>query len=440
MASLLLYMSDYYEVEQPPHMEKAVLIGLVRNMESEAEEALSLEELHRLSASAGAEVVNKRLVRLRNPHPATLISKGLLEELAMWADLKDAESVILDEDVSPAQQRNLEKAFKKKIITRSALILDIFATHAQTRAAMTQIEIAQLRYMQPRLIGAGIASAKMGGVATSGGIATRGPGETQLEVDRRAIRRRLQMLEKTLERIQKQRATQRARRQKAGLPLVGIAGYTNAGKSTLLNRLTDAGVLAEDRLFATLDTTVRNLTLPGGMEVGLIDTVGFVSKLPPDLVAAFHATLEEIAYADLILHVVDTTSPRLEMEFQTTREIFEELGCQKTPRLTVWNKIDQMEDAMQLADRVATHQPAVAISALKGEGIDELLHALEREILSQGHFVRLLIPYDEYHLVAQIHREGKVLETRDLEEGKYVECRLPESLAQTLQPYRAEEA
>jgi GTP-binding protein HflX len=269
-------------------------------------------------------------------------------------------------------------------------------------------------------------------------IATRGPGETQLEVDRRRIRERVHRLEQSLKEIARQREIQRGKRRRSGLPLVGLVGYTNAGKSTLLNRLTQAGVLAEDRLFSTLDTTVRTLELPGGLEVGLIDTVGFVSKLPPDLVAAFRATLEEIQYADLILHVVDSTSPRLTAEFAATDEILKTLKCEGTVRLTVWNKIDLIQDPIEIHALSGRHTPAVAISALEGRGIGELLADMERLVLEQGHHAILLIPYDHYDLVARIHREGRVLETRDLPEGKLMRCRLAPHLATSFDQYQLE--
>ncbi|NQU42186.1 GTPase HflX, partial [bacterium] len=264
-------MSQLHPTDNPPQAERAALIGLRRNRGTEKDTDLSLAELARLVDSAGGEVVDTQVVHLRNPHPATLISKGLLERLVPWAEMADADLVILDDDLSPVQQRNLEKQFGRKVITRTELILDIFATHAKTRESMTQVELAQLKYHMPRLVGAGIASARMGGVA--GGIATRGPGETQLEVDRRRIRTRVTQLERNLKEIARQRQVQRQRRLSSGMPLVGLVGYTNAGKSTLLNRLTQAGALAENRLFSTLDTTVRYLSLPGGLEVGLIDTV-----------------------------------------------------------------------------------------------------------------------------------------------------------------------
>ena len=416
--------------------ERAVLVGFLRGKATAEDAQLSLAELARLVSSAGGEVVEGQVIHLRVPSPATLISKGHLESLVAWAERLEADLVVLDDDMTPAQQRNLEKAFGRRVLTRTEIILDIFATHAKTRESMTQVELAQLRWRASRLIGASIATAKMGGASAR--IATRGPGETQLEVDRRRIRERVHRLEQSLKEIARQREIQRGKRRRSGLPLVGLVGYTNAGKSTLLNRLTQAGVLAEDRLFSTLDTTVRTLELPGGLEVGLIDTVGFVSKLPPDLVAAFRATLEEIQYADLILHVVDSTSPRLSAEFTATDEILKTLKCEGTVRLTVWNKIDLIEDPIEIHALSGRHAPAVAISALEGSGIGELLADMERLVLEQGHHAILLIPYDHYDLVARIHREGRVLETRDLPEGKLMRCRLAPHLATSFEQYELE--
>lgn len=320
------------------------------------------------------------------------------------------------------------------MLTRTEVILDIFASHAKTRESMTQVELAQLRYRASRLIGAPIATARMGGASAR--IATRGPGETQLEVDRRRIKERVRRLELSLKEIARQRDVQRQKRRRSGLPLAGLVGYTNAGKSTLLNRLTRAGVLAEDRLFSTLDTTVRVLTLPDGLEVGLIDTVGFVSKLPAELVAAFRATLEEIAYADVILHVVDSVSPRLTAEFVATDEILETLGCQATPRLVVWNKTDLIADPVEIRALTGRRNPSVAVSALEGAGIEGLLAETERLILENGRHAVLLIPFDRYDLVARIHRESQVLESRDVAEGKLLRCRLAPHLAAATEPYR----
>jgi GTP-binding protein HflX len=376
---------------------------------------------------------------LRDPSPATLLSKGHVEDIAAWAGASDADLVALDSEMSPVQQRNLEKAFDCRVVTRTEVILDIFAQHAKTRESMTQVELAQLRYRMPRLVGASIATARMGGVGSSGGIATRGPGETQLEVDRRRIRERVGRLEKTLKEIVQHREIQRRKRQRAGLPMVGLVGYTNAGKSTLLNRLTDAGVLTEDRLFSTLDTTVRTLSLPSGMQVGLIDTVGFVSKLPPMLIAAFRATLEEIVYADLIVHVVDSTSHRRAVEVSSTDEILGELGAEATPRLTAWNKTDLIDDSVVVNALTLNRPPAVAVSALTGQGIENLLSEIERMILALGHVAILRIPYDRYEVVARLHREAQVLEARDAPEGKFLRVRLSPQLEGIVEPFRVDQ-
>jgi len=419
-----------------PAPERAVLVGIQRDSSTRQETEESLAELVRLFTDAGGEVLDTRTVQLRDPCAATLLSKGHVENLALWIESSECDLVVFDDEVSPVQQRNLEKAFGCRVLTRTMVILDIFATHAKTREAMTQVELAQTRYFKTRLVGSSIASAKMGGASAR--IATRGPGETQLETDRRHVREHIRRLEETLKIIVQHRRTQRQRRQQTGLPIVGIVGYTNAGKSTLLNTLTHANVLAQDRLFCTLDTTVRNLTLPNGMETGLIDTVGFINKLPTTLVAAFRATLEEITYADVILHLVDASSPRLDIEFDATDAILRELGCENAPRLTVWNKIDLLDDPVAVNALPLRRVPAVAISALTGQGLDTLLEETQRLLLAAGRIAFVRIPYDHYAQVARLHRETQVLESRDTPEGKLLRCRVSPQLEHLVAPYRIE--
>lgn len=427
-------MTDLHETGLKFEPDWAAVIGIQKNGETLAEAEESLAELERLIDSADAITVCSKVIRLRNMSASVYLSKGHMEDLYDWGHAQDCDCFIIDDEFSPVQQRNLETFFKCPVLTRTHVILNIFALHARTNEAMTQVELAQLRYNMPRLVGAGIASAKGGG--SSARIASRGPGEKQLEVDRRAARARVQKLEKTLKNIEVQRETQRQRRMKKPLPLVGIIGYTNAGKSTLLNQLTNANILAEDKLFATLETTVRTLRLPSGLEVGLIDTVGFVNKLPPTLLAAFRATLEETVYADLILHVADSTSARLDIEFQATRDILEEIHCADTPRLTVWNKIDQMDDPVRIEHLTLEHPPAVAISALTGEGTDKLLAEIERIVMEAGQHVILSIPHDRYDLVTRLHNECQVLETRSTAEGTLIHCRTSPHMEGVIEPYK----
>lgn len=421
--------------------EKAFLVGLQRPNQTHQDAEESLAELARLLDSAGGIEAGRRIVHLREFKAATLIASGAVEEIAASADAHDCDLIVFDDDLSPMQQRNLEKVMKRRTLTRTELILDIFALHAKTRESMLQVELAQTKYFMPRLVGRSIATAKMGGIAAGGqgGIATRGPGETQLEMDRRNARVRIKRLEDSLKEIKRQRETQRARRRRSGMPVVGVVGYTNAGKSTLLNRLTNAGVLVENRLFSTLDTTVRVLALPNGMEVGLIDTVGFVNKLPTTLVAAFRATLEEAAYADLILHVVDSTSVRQEIEFAATDKILREIGADAVPRLTVWNKVDLMDDPIAVNALTLQRKPAVAISALTGWGIKALLEETQQMILAQGVTATLLIPYARYDLVARLHRECQVLESRETAEGQLLRVRLTPPLVKPTEEFRVDD-
>lgn len=375
--------------------ETVVLVGIDTG-EFDAE--VSIRELEELADTAGADVAAVLTQKRDAPDKATAIGTGRLEELRVLCENAGVELVIFDCELNATQHRNLEDALPCRVIDRTTLILDIFAGRARSAEGRLQVELAQLQYLLPRLAGQGAAMSRLGG-----GIGTRGPGESQLETDRRHIRRRITALRQQLERVEQQRETRRARRKKDGLCTVAIVGYTNAGKSTLLNALTSAGVLAEDRLFATLDPTARALRLPDGRQVLLIDTVGFVRRLPHHLVEAFRSTLEEAAQADVLLNLCDASSPEAEEHLAVTRKLMEELGCTGRPVLSVLNKCD-----------IAPALPAVSgrntlrISAKTGEGIPALLEAIAAALPPDRRRVTLLLPFSEGGLAERCRREGAV--------------------------------
>ncbi|HEX3621814.1 MAG TPA: GTPase HflX [Acidimicrobiales bacterium] len=383
--------------------ETVVLVGVAIPPVSVSEAELSLEELAALADTAGADEADRVLQRRSEPDAATFVGKGKAEELRDLSNTVDADTVIFDDELSPAQSRNLEKILGRTAIDRTALILDIFAQHAHTQEGKAQVELAQLRYRLPRLRGKGITLSQQ-----AGRIGTRGPGETQLEVDRRRLVRRVTKLESDLKELRKNRRTQRKARARSRLPTVTIVGYTNAGKSTLLNRLTDAGVLVQDRLFATVDPTTRRLDLPGGERVLVTDTVGFVRKLPHQLVQAFRSTLDEVAEADLLIHVVDASTPDPAAHMDAVRRVLRDIGADDVPELLVFNKADlaDPDEARRLAQR---HPGSVLLSATTGQGIDTLLAAVGERLRSMTHVVELVVPYDRGDVVAAVHRQGEVV-------------------------------
>jgi GTP-binding protein HflX len=380
----------------------------------------SLDELARLSDTAGVEVTGRVVQILRDGiHPATFIGSGKVAEVKDQVTATNAQAVIFDDDLSPAQQRNLEKAFGVKVIDRSQLILDIFAQHAKSLAGKLQVELAQLEYLRPRLTRQWTHLSRLGG-----GVGTRGPGETQLEVDRRRLRERIATLRRRLEDVARTRALQRHERARVPFPCVALVGYTNAGKSTLMNTLTHAGVLVEDKLFATLDPTSRRLDLPGGQPVMLIDTVGFINKLPHQLVDAFKSTLEEVRSADLLLHVVDATHPRWDEQKAVVEQVLEEIDAGGKPVLTVFNKLDRVavetEDEQTLPWRFphvsagdngdGEAQDVFGISALTGLGVASLLHGVDRWLEHGREVVQVDLPFAAGKTLAWLRRSGKVLE------------------------------
>jgi GTP-binding protein HflX len=409
--------------------EKIVLVGVTVPPDTVEDTETSVDELALLVDTAGADEVARVYQRRQAPDPPTYVGKGKAEELREVALATDCDTVVFDNELTPAQQFNLEKLLGRTAIDRTAVILDIFAQNAHSQEGKAQVELAQLRYRLPRLRRrAGALSQQAGGMSAAGGarIGTRGPGETQLEVDRRRIVRRIHKLEADLRDIERHRDTQRKAQRRGQLEKVVIVGYTNAGKSTLLNRLTDAGVLVEDRLFATLDATTRRLSLPGGETVLLTDTVGFIRKLPHQLVEAFRSTLDVAVDADLMIHVVDASAPDVPGNMVAVREVLGQIGAGEVPELLAFNKSDLAPD--EAARLVKAHEGSVAVSAVDGEGIDLLLATVGDRLRSLGTVVELVIPFDRGDLLAAAHRAGEVLEEEAGEGGMHVRGRFDEAV------------
>jgi GTP-binding protein HflX len=400
--------------------ERIVLVGVAIPPVTLEEVESSLDELALLVDTAGADVVARVVQRRDAPDPATYVGKGKAQELHEVSEAVDSDTVVFDDELSPAQQRNLEKILGRTAIDRTAVILDIFGQNARTQEGKDQVELAMLRYRLPRLRGRGKSLSQQGG-----GIGTRmGGGETKLEVDRRRLLRRMQRLEQNLRELTLTRRTQRKARARGRLQTVSLVGYTNAGKSTLLNRLTDAGVLVEDRLFATLDPRTRRLQLPGGESVLLSDTVGFIKKLPHGLVEAFKSTLEVVSESDLLVHVVDSAAPDPEAQMEAVRTVLQEIGAQDVPELFAFNKADITPEAKFLAQ---AHPGSVAVSAVTGDGIDLLLDAIGDRLRSMANVVELVVPFERGDVIAALHREGQVLTEQHEEGGTRLRARLDSS-------------
>jgi GTPase len=417
------------EVDLGRVRQRALLVGTTYGTDSVEEAEVSLEELALLAETAGAEPVHTELQRRRTPDPATYIGKGKAEELKGVSQALDVDVVIFDDELTPAQQRNLERLFARDVVDRVALILDIFAQHAHSQEGMVQVELAQLRYRMPRLRGRGLELSQQGG-----GIGTRGPGETQLEVDRRRIQRRITKLERDLEQLARTRATQRKARRRRALLRIALVGYTNAGKSTLLNRLTHAHVLVEDRLFSTLDPTTRRLQLPGGETVLCSDTVGFVRRLPHQLVEAFRSTLEEVSDADLLVHVVDGSANDAASQIEAVRGVLDEIGAGEVPELLVVNKTDVARPD-QIDSLLGAHPEAVAVSARTGEGTEKLVDLIGQRLRALARIVELLVPYDRGDVLAALHRDADVLVEVHADEGARVRARVPDRELAGLVPF-----
>ncbi len=406
--------------------EKIILVGVALGVQTTDDAEIGLDELALLVDTAGAEERGRVMQKRDVPDPTWFIGKGKAEELRDLSEEVDADTVVFDTELAPKQSRNLEKLLGRTAIDRTAVILDIFAQNARTAEGKAQVELAQLRYRLPRLRGKGGALSQQGGAAGGARIGTRGPGETKLESDRRRLLERVHKLEQQLDGLQKVRRTQRKGRRRNRQASVTLVGYTNAGKSTLLNQLTEAGVLVEDRLFSTLDPTTRRLDLPGGEVVLLSDTVGFVRNLPHQLVEAFKSTLDEVAEADLLIHVVDASGPHPEQNIRAVNSVLDEIGATNVPQIIVFNKSDLAwpDDVASFLERF---EGSVAVSAVTGEGIEHFLRTLGDRLRALTNVVEFFVPYERGDILAAIHREGEVIVETHEETGTRVRARLDDA-------------
>ncbi len=396
--------------------ERVILVGVQENNGEDTEE--SLQELAELARTAGAETVGSLIQNREAIHPGTYIGKGKIEELRAMADMLDATGIVCDDELSPAQLRNLEQELDMKVMDRTLIILDIFAARASTNEGKIQVELAQLKYRQARLVGLRDSLSRLGG-----GIGTRGPGEKKLEMDRRLIKDRIAQLNRELADVKRHREVTRAKRSKNKAQVAAIVGYTNAGKSTLLNTLTGAGVLQEDKLFATLDPTTRMLEMEGGAQILLTDTVGFIRKLPHHLIEAFRSTLEEAKYADIILHVVDASNPQMEKQMYVVYQTLANLGVKDKTMVTLFNKQDRIAEKENLRDFKADY--CLKISAKTGEGLEEMKSLLEKLLRERSILIERLYPYGQAGLIQLIRKHGQLLEEEYRPEGIYVKAYVP---------------
>ena len=396
--------------------ECVILVGVQESFSEDVEE--SLDELAELCETAGAQVAGRVIQNREKIHPGTYVGKGKIDEIALLIEELDATGIVCDDELSPAQLNNLEKELDCKVMDRTLIILDIFAARANTSEGNIQVELAQLRYRAARLVGLRNSLSRLGG-----GIGTRGPGEKKLEMDRRLIHARISQLKAELVQVQKHRELIRSKRKKDQMVVAAIVGYTNAGKSTLLNTLTDAGVLEEDKLFATLDPTTRLLELPGGQNILLTDTVGFIRKLPHHLIEAFKSTLEEAKYADIIIHVVDASNPQKEKQMHVVYETLKDLGVKEQPILTLFNKQDRIENPEILKDMKA--DKTLKISAKTGQGLDDLKDELEKILRARSILLERVFPYEKAGLIQIVRAKGQLLEEEYRGDGIYVKAFVP---------------
>ncbi len=411
----------YYENTREE--EKCILVGIDTG-EYDAE--ISIDELEELAWTAGAQVFAKLIQKRATPDNAFYIGEGKTAELKFMCECNEIDLIIFDGELTPSQQRNIENFTNVRVIDRTMLILDIFALNARTSEGKIQVELAQLKYSLPRLGGKGVEMSRLGG-----GIGTRGPGESQLESDRRHIHRRIDSLEEQLKSLSKRRKLMRERRKKNSVTTVAIVGYTNAGKSTLLNALTDAGVLTENKLFATLDPTARSLKLPDGSTVLLVDTVGFISRLPHDLIAAFKSTLEEVIYADLILNVCDASNPEFESHLNVTKKVIEDLGAGDKPMITVYNKCDKAP-GLRFFGEMGTD---VRISALNKTGLDNLLNKICSVLGTSRRQVKIILPYSCGSTISEIRKQGAVIQEEYRDDGLFMEAILDGAFLNNVKDY-----
>ncbi len=427
-------MKDTYSADG-----RAVLVGVeMKGARRSWSVQDSLQELGQLALTAGLTVADATYQKLVHPDPSTYVGSGTVEELKSLVAAMDAGYLIFDEELSPGQQRKLEKALgsEVRILDRTRLILDIFSRHAHTREGKLQVELAQYQYLLPRLSGMRADLAQQTGGSMAGPVGLRGPGETQLELDRRQVRRNIQKLKADIEVVRAQRSRRSVQRSESGLPVISLVGYTNAGKSSLLNALTGAGVLVEDKLFATLDPTTRRLSLPGGRQALLTDTVGFIRKLPHDLVAAFRATMEGIQEASLVLHVVDASHPRALDQITAVESVLTSLKVIETPRLVVWNKVDLLPPGVSPPALPASIPDCVAVSAVTGRNLDALLDRTDRMLAGGLVQMDLFIPWASYRTASGLYGQGTILEREETDDGVRMKVSIPAALAARLEAYR----